>query len=125
MEEQVRKIQINQRLYDRYSDCDDPGALELIPNPFIHIIADDCIAEGQVHNSEVLNEIAYYGRHFKANIWLNTQHGHALHPGFRQNADVAITFEQVCLLHLVGPTNPPLLFCIRVVAILVHNYANR
>lgn len=93
---QETKIKTNQRLFERYSEHEDEGALELIPNPFIHCLFDDTVADIQVHNSERLSELAYYGRHFKVSVWINTQHGHALSPGFRANADIAVTFQQAC-----------------------------
>lgn len=96
LEMQESKIRTNQRLFERYSEHEDENALELIPNPFIHCLFDDTVADIQVHHSERLSELAYYGRHFKVSCWINTQHGHALSPGFRANADVAVTFQQVC-----------------------------
>ena len=95
MEEQARKITINRRLFDKYSEFEDEEALYQIPNPYIHILFDDTVADRQVHDSDVLNELAYYGRHFRLSTWVNTQHGHALNPGFRANADVAVSFEQI------------------------------
>lgn len=94
MEEQVRKIKINLRLFERFSEFEDDEALLNIPNPYTFVLFDDTVAERQVHDSGVLNEIAYYGRHFRLGSWINTQHGHALNPGFRANADVAVTFMQ-------------------------------
>lgn len=94
LQEQERKIKVNQRLFDRYSEYEDDNALDLIPNPYVHLLFDDTVAERQVHDSEVLNELAFYGRHYKLSIWVNSQHGHALHPGFRANSDVAVSFQQ-------------------------------
>ena len=78
---QEEKIRYNQRLFDRYSEYEDESALEMIPNPYIHILFDDTAADSQVHYSEVLKEIAFYGRHYMCSVWINTQHGHALSPG--------------------------------------------
>lgn len=72
LDEQERKIKINQRLFDRFSEFEDDSALENIPNPYVHVCFDDTVAEKQVHDSGVLNEIAYYGRHFRISTWLNT-----------------------------------------------------
>src|SRR5690349_8640501 len=38
MEEQVRKIKINQRLYERFSEFEDDEALLNIPNPYTFVL---------------------------------------------------------------------------------------
>lgn len=66
-----------------------------MPNPYIHTVFDDCTADPHLHNSPTLNELAMYGRHYRNSPFINSQHGHALHPAFRANADVAMTYKQV------------------------------
>lgn len=95
MEKQKEKINTNLRLFDKFSEYEDPQALEMIPNPYIHCVFDDCVADKRCHSAECLDELAMYGRHYRISSWINTQHGHALNPGFRNNADVATTFEQM------------------------------
>lgn len=158
LEMQEEKIQTNLRLFDRFSEYEDPEALQNIPNPYIHCVFDDTVADPRCHSADCLNEIAMYGRHYRCCTWINTQHGihshslflshssrlycqyalasmcifcrsvrhssalfwsakqsqhislfplstcliffvlhsgHALNPGFRANADVAVTFEQM------------------------------
>lgn len=86
---QETKIKTNLRLYDYWSQYEDPEMLVNIPNPYVYFLWDDTIGGKLVHDSEVLNEIAYFGRHYRTSGWINTQHGHAIHPGFRANTDVA------------------------------------
>ncbi len=81
LEAQKQKVDINLRLYDKFSEYEDPEALKLIPNPYVHINFDDTVAQKGVHDSEALNQFAYYGRHFCFCTWINSQHGHALNPG--------------------------------------------
>lgn len=79
---QEEKIKINLRLYDKFAEFEDTTALQNIPNPYVHINFDDTVAQKGVHDSEALNEFAYYGRHYCFSTWINSQHGHALNPGF-------------------------------------------
>jgi hypothetical protein len=95
MAKQEEKIELNLRLFDRFNEYEDPEALQMLPNPYIHCVFDDCVADKQCHQAEILDELAFYGRHYRCSTWINTQHGHALNPGFRNNADVAVTFEQM------------------------------
>lgn len=95
IEKQEEKIRTNLRLFEKFDEYEDESALEMIPNPYIHIVFDDCVADKRCHNAECLDEIAMYGRHYRCCSWINTQHGHALNPGFRNNTDVAATFEQM------------------------------
>ena len=44
LEVQMDKIRTNLRLFDRYQEYEDPNALEMIPNPYIHTVFDDCVA---------------------------------------------------------------------------------
>lgn len=80
LEKQEEKIERNLRLFDKFSEFEDPDALEMIPNPYIHCVFDDCVADKRCHGAECLDEIAMYGRHFRCGQWINTQHGHALAP---------------------------------------------
>lgn len=91
---QEQKCAINLRLYDYWSEHEDPYSLYMIPNPYIYMLWDDTVAGRNIHDSPVLDEIAYYGRHYRMAGWINTQHGHALNPGFRANTDVPIGFRQ-------------------------------
>lgn len=114
LEAQEQKIEANLRLYERFSQYEDEELLKMIPNPYVHIMFDDTAADVRTHDSTALKEIAMYGRHYRASNWISTQHGHALHPGklfiyllfrsihiniiisgFRNNADVAISYKQV------------------------------
>jgi len=94
LEVQEMKIEKNQRLYDYWSQYEDESLLVNIPNPYIYMLWDDTIGGRLVHDSEILNDVAYFGRHYRTSGWINTQHGHAIHPGFRANTDVAIGFQQ-------------------------------
>jgi len=67
----------------------------VLPNPYILLIFDDTAADARIHNSALLNELAFYGRHLGISSWVNSQHGNKINPGFRNNADVAVTFSQV------------------------------
>jgi hypothetical protein len=91
---QEDKIKYNLRQYEYWSQYEDPNMLANIPNPYIYMLWDDTIGGRLVHDSEILNDIAYFGRHYRTSGWINTQHGHAIHPGFRANTDVAIGFQQ-------------------------------
>jgi hypothetical protein len=91
---QEQKIRTNLRLYDYWSQYEDPNMLANIPNPYIYMLWDDTIGGRLVHDSDALNDVAYFGRHFRTSGWINTQHGHAIHPGFRANTDVSIGFQQ-------------------------------
>lgn len=91
---QEEKIKYNLRQYDHWSEYEDPNMLANIPNPYIYMLWDDTIGGRLVHDSETLNDIAYFGRHYRTSGWINTQHGHAIHPGFRANTDIAIGFQQ-------------------------------
>lgn len=91
---QEEKIKYNLRQYEYWSQYEDPNMLANIPNPYIYMLWDDTIGGRLVHDSEVLNDIAYFGRHYRTAGWINTQHGHAIHPGFRANTDIAIGFQQ-------------------------------
>lgn len=91
---QEQKITYNLRQYDYWSQYEDPTMLANIPNPYIYMLWDDTIGGRLVHDSEILNDVAYFGRHYRTAGWINTQHGHAIHPGFRANTDVALGFQQ-------------------------------
>lgn len=91
---QEEKIRYNLRQYEYWSQYEDPNLLANIPNPYIYMLWDDTIGGRLVHDSEILNDVAYFGRHYRTSGWINTQHGHAIHPGFRANTDVAIGFQQ-------------------------------
>lgn len=80
MAKQEEKIELNLRLFDRFNEYEDPEALQMLPNPYIHCVFDDCVADKQCHSSEILDELAFYGRHYRCSTWINTQHGHALNP---------------------------------------------
>lgn len=75
LEMQEEKIQTNLRLFDRFSEYEDPDALQNIPNPYIHCVFDDTVADPRCHSADCLNEIAMYGRHYRCCTWINTQHG--------------------------------------------------
>jgi len=81
LETQTNKITTNLRLFERYQEFEDPDVLQMIPNPYIHCVFDDCVADKRCHNAECLDELAFYGRHYRTCAWINTQHGHALNPG--------------------------------------------
>lgn len=68
---QQRKIDINLRLFERYSEQEDPQALEKIENPYVHLNFDDNVADPRLHSSEALKELAMYGRHFRTGVWIN------------------------------------------------------
>ena len=89
LEIQEIKIRQNLRLYDYWSQYEDPELLVNIPNPYVYFMWDDTIGGKLVHDSDTLNETAYFGRHYRTSGWINTQHGHAIHPGFRANTDIA------------------------------------
>lgn len=91
---QEEKIRYNLRQYDYWSQYEDPMMLANIPNPYVYFLWDDTIGGRLVHDSEILNDVAYFGRHYRTSGWINTQHGHAIHPGFRANTDIALGFQQ-------------------------------
>ena len=80
------------RLFEHFDEFEDKTALQNIPNPYLHINFDDTVAQKGVHDSETLNEFAYYGRHFCISTWINSQHGHALNPG----KDAARAMDSTC-----------------------------
>lgn len=91
---QEEKIRFNLRQYEYWSQYEDETMLANIPNPYVYMLWDDTIGGRLVHDSEILNDVAYFGRHYRTSGWINTQHGHAIHPGFRANTDIALGFQQ-------------------------------
>lgn len=92
IEIQKKKMKVNRRLVEHYLQFEDPMMLFNVPNPYTFVLFDDTIGGRLVHDSEIINDIGYFGRHFCLGMWVNTQHGHAIHPGFRANADIAGNF---------------------------------
>lgn len=58
------------------------------------LILDDVIASNQIHNDEIFQTLAVEGRHHLMSVILMTQDPKAISPKVRDNADVAVVFNQ-------------------------------
>lgn len=92
--EQKEKVRRNIRAIDHWVEYEDDSMQHFVKNPYIRLLMDDCI-DNNMHYSETIASIGYYGRHDAFQLDINTQFGHAVNTGLRGNCDVAFGFGQV------------------------------
>ena len=92
--QQKDKVARNIRAIEHWKEYEDPDAQQFIKNPYVRLLMDDCI-DNNMHYSETIASIGYYGRHDAFMVDINTQFGHAVNTGLRGNCDLAFGFSQV------------------------------
>jgi hypothetical protein len=92
--EQKEKVSRNIRAIEHWKEYEDPEAQQFVKNPYVRLLMDDCI-DNNMHYSETIASIGYYGRHDAFMVDINTQFGHAVNTGLRGNCDLAFGFAQV------------------------------
>lgn len=92
--QQKDKVKRNIRAIEHWREYEDPDAQQYIRNPYVRLLMDDCI-DNNMHYSETIASIGYYGRHDAFMVDINTQFGHAVNTGLRGNCDLAFGFQQV------------------------------
>jgi hypothetical protein len=93
-ENQKKIVANNRKLYKQFSEEGEHYLSELLVLPYILIIFDDVVSDERFHDSSVLNNIAFNGRHLGIFCWVNAQDPYKVAPSFRGNFDIAFTFKQ-------------------------------
>lgn len=58
------------------------------------LVLDDIIGQKRIHYDDTIQKLATQGRHFYISVVLTTQDPKAISPQLRQNADIAVIFQQ-------------------------------
>lgn len=93
-ENQEKIVSHNRQMFRQFKDEGAEFLSEVMINPYILIIFDDIVSDERFHDSDVLNNIAFQGRHLGIFAWVNAQDPYKVAPCFRGNFDIAFTFKQ-------------------------------
>jgi hypothetical protein len=91
---QEKIVAHNRLMYQQFNDQGEEFLSEVLINPYVLIIFDDVVSDERFHDSDVLNNIAFNGRHLGIFAWVNAQDPYKVAPSFRGNFDIAFTFRQ-------------------------------